>query len=101
MNRPNLRIESRRLMLRALHALVRAQLRQRDYLELDEFADLKAVEAELQAWLRPEPDEEPRPVYYCSPCRAAQHANCLGADCHCAFRHHEAFESYSGIKFNP
>ena len=41
------RISEQNVMVRALHALVRAQLRQRDYLTDSEVEELAAVEDEL------------------------------------------------------
>lgn len=38
----------KRLILRALHALIRAQLRQRDYLNAEEITELEQVEQELK-----------------------------------------------------
>ena len=42
------------LILRALLGLVRAQLRQRDYLTFGEVTDLESVSKELQSALSPE-----------------------------------------------
>lgn len=38
----------KRLILRALHALIRAQLRQRDYLNAEEITELEQIEQELR-----------------------------------------------------
>lgn len=94
MSYPTPRTASRRLMLRALHALVRAQLRQRGYLQPTEVQELESVAEEL----RDHAAEKPL-VYYCTPCQRADHSACLGGDCRCAARDHAAFERE--VRFIP